>query len=794
MSKRRNTRPSDKNQPQSKRFKSSMLTHRSFECIKNTIRNYCEPFVKTDIDAEYIKIFDYYYKTKKLDHGSNPNGESITLNYIQNQQLIEWTSSPLVNVLAYDKLILLNADTFTIKIIDYNAPSKIDVTILKPLLVEYFTNIPISHGQKFTFSTENYRLDILIKSINDNKTNNISYFARSFSKITLIDAPSAIILYECIKLCNDQIKASVNEIYDVTGKSIKNTLYINRTLIEEKIAKYLSTEIFHNGYKFIMIISDIEYHITLDIVSNVLVQSIYKILYLLSPFIIKVCTISTTSDLAIYDNSVPASVIKIGVYRRKHIVGDKKIDVNINKLESITRHHFDKVMLLKYSKLYYENNVLTIKPYVVYPDNSTSTLYTINSNTKIKFQTLIDENINLIKNNKIKTIEKIILNVTTENRIKSFHQIKSSTIINRIKKIYSDKTLYVSDVLDIYYDINTLLKLKISFIKLKNTTKSDVKYRAKIYSNTVFEFEIDPTEMLTIDTNPPLIQDFSTQYKIIEDKTAGLAPILKDTLMTIYMSYGQYRSQFIESGLDNIRGMIFHGPPGTGKTSVAKSIADFFGVNGKRLIIVKGPEIFNKYVGESEKNIRQLFEPARNAYKLYGVNSDLYMILIDEMDSIMPTRSSSTTSAVRNTIVNQFLAEIDGINKLPNVLIIGTTNKLDLIDPAVMRSGRLGLHIKFDNPNQSTRAEIFKIYLQKHNTVKLSTQQLDKLAKLTDGFTGADIKSSVNIALVNHFKSIVLTNDKDKLLDMKLIIDAINTTKLSTSTIQQNEPPINMYL
>lgn len=345
-------------------------------------------------------------------------------------------------------------------------------------------------------------------------------------------------------------------------------------------------------------------------------------------------------------------------------------------------------------------------------------------------------------------------------------------------------------------------------MKLRNmrdsiNTGSKYKYIGKINANTRFEFDVDVSSNISIDTSLFVVQDFNTRYKMIEDRFAGLPPIIKDTVTTMHLSYGPYRQEFIKNKLHNISGMIFHGPPGTGKTKVAKSIAEFFGANDKRLIVVKGPELLNKYVGESEKNVRNLFEPARTAYKLYGDNADIYIIIIDEIDSIIPSRSSGTNSYVRNSVTNQFLSEIDGVMNLPNILVIGTTNKLELVDTALTRSGRLSLVVKFELPDLATRENIFKIYL-KHiiDTNKEIESMVSNLAKMTDKCTGADIEAIVNLALTNNFKESVMaiSNNTDVTTGSAINISPlkpdhlINAIKTIGKVNESDNAPLYMYM
>ena len=178
-----------------------------------------------------------------------------------------------------------------------------------------------------------------------------------------------------------------------------------------------------------------------------------------------------------------------------------------------------------------------------------------------------------------------------------------------------------------------------------------------------------------------------------------------------------YQELFAEHRLPAPKGILLYGPPGCGKTLIAKAVANSLakkvaastgGEKGRSYFInIKGPELLNKYVGETERQIRLVFQRAREKSE----EGWPVIVFFDEMDSMFRTRGSGISSDMESTIVPQLLAEIDGVEGLRNVIVIGATNREDLIDPAILRPGRLDVKIKIERPNEIAAAQIFAQYL-----------------------------------------------------------------------------------
>src|SRR5712692_2548872 len=202
----------------------------------------------------------------------------------------------------------------------------------------------------------------------------------------------------------------------------------------------------------------------------------------------------------------------------------------------------------------------------------------------------------------------------------------------------------------------------------------------------------------------------------------------------------KYPELFAQMNAVPPKGLLLYGPPGTGKTLLAKAAANESEAN---FISVKGPELLNKYVGESEKAIREVFRKARQASPC--------IIFFDEIDSVAPVRGSgSGDSNVTERVISQFLTEMDGLEELRNVVIIAATNRPDIVDPALLRPGRFDRMLLVPPPDLGARKQIFRIHTKK--TPMAEDVKLDELARKTEGYTGADIASICNTAVMLSIK------------------------------------------
>ncbi|KAE8637353.1 hypothetical protein CSA_011903, partial [Cucumis sativus] len=178
-------------------------------------------------------------------------------------------------------------------------------------------------------------------------------------------------------------------------------------------------------------------------------------------------------------------------------------------------------------------------------------------------------------------------------------------------------------------------------------------------------------------------------------------------------------------GIKHVKGMLLYGPPGTGKTLIARQIGKM--LNGREPKIVNGPEVLSKFVGETEKNVRDLFADAENDQRTHGDQSELHVIIFDEIDAICKDETKNKSNSivriargstrdgtgVHDSIVNQLLTKIDGVESLNNVLLIGMTNRKDLLDEALLRPGRLEVQVEISLPDENGRLQILQIHTNK---------------------------------------------------------------------------------
>ncbi|KAJ5141282.1 hypothetical protein N7476_008973 [Penicillium atrosanguineum] len=226
-------------------------------------------------------------------------------------------------------------------------------------------------------------------------------------------------------------------------------------------------------------------------------------------------------------------------------------------------------------------------------------------------------------------------------------------------------------------------------------------------------------------------------------------------------------------GIHHVKGLLLFGPPGTGKTLIARQIGKM--LNAREPKIINGPEVLNKYVGQSEENIRKMFADAEKEFKEKGDESGLHIIIFDELDAVCKQRGSGAGgTGVGDSVVNQLLSKLDGVDQLNNILLIGMTNRMDMIDEALLRPGRLEVHMEISLPDEKGRSQILNIHTEKMRTNNVMDHDVDleELAHLTKNFSGAEIaglvKSASSFAFSRHVKVGTMASINDDVVNMKV--------------------------
>jgi len=198
---------------------------------------------------------------------------------------------------------------------------------------------------------------------------------------------------------------------------------------------------------------------------------------------------------------------------------------------------------------------------------------------------------------------------------------------------------------------------------------------------------------------------------------------------------------FEQIGLQPPRGILLYGPPGNGKTLLVKALASESNLN---FISVKGPELLSKYVGESEQGVRELFARARHAAPC--------IVFLDEVDALAPKRGLDGRSPVTDRVVSQLLTELDGVEALGDVWVIAATNRLDMIDAALLRPGRLDFQLEVARPDRAARAAILGVHLRKRPVDE--RVDLTALAELTEGMSAAGVRFVCDRAAMNAIRRV----------------------------------------
>ncbi|EFH46127.1 predicted protein [Arabidopsis lyrata subsp. lyrata] len=312
-------------------------------------------------------------------------------------------------------------------------------------------------------------------------------------------------------------------------------------------------------------------------------------------------------------------------------------------------------------------------------------------------------------------------------------QIDATLLSTQLKKKFINQVLTVGQRVTFeYHGTNYILTVNRAVVLADENQTNGIE-RGMIGNDTYFVFEASN----------------ASGIKIINQREAATSKIFKEKEFNLQsLGIGGLNAEFVDIfrrafasrifpphlnyrlGAKHVRGMLLFGPPGTGKTLIARQTGKM--LNGNEPKIVNGPEVLSKFVGETEKNVRDLFADAENDQRTLGDDSELHVIIFDEIDAICKSRGSSRDgTGVHDSIVNQLLTKIDGVEALNNVLLIGMTNRKDMLDEALLRPGRLEVHIEIGLPDDAGRFEILQIHtkMMKENSFLAPDVNLQELVQ-----------------------------------------------------------------
>lgn len=748
-----------------------------YACKKIFVRNDDDPHVYTDFPAEYAKIGKNIYRVSKNNESWDKMINSETGNYIG----LTMAQYDDLRGYIFDKKIMISNFTEHTEfaesiLLTLHNDSSFRAVLSKKELTNHISNKWNRHifsiDQTININYNDLKLYASVDEINGNvrgmigpKTNIDFNFTQNIiihdSCVNISSKFVKITLDNCVMLKNNIAMDIDNEIN--SDKLQKFPLLINRSVLNRYVRSAIGDN-FMDNTSYTYSFGSFEYYFTVKIV-DVNKQTRYQNTYkLVDDDTLDIR--SNTKNVIITESSLTAAKISFSctaVAQQKYDSRDYLISVEeVDKYLRDNIKFFTKNQTFRYTNVNKKEFLLGIKN--VEPRSFDVVKYKIEPTTEIVFKNDKKSNFIFVKNTDSKDIKKIVF------RVKKLGD-STSVIMALLGGGGEDEKQILIDSAKLEKDIRNFFPKKTTVNHKSHLTHKGENFHIKVKEIVFQDTEIKTGEkirekypllgLITPETEIKFVcgkNDKSLSINYIssqvdnpvgelEKYVGGVNKEIKKVVRTLCLARGKLRDEFLARGLKPVKGIVMYGPPGTGKTSICRQIGKIFGCEGDRLRLMSGPEVFNKWVGKSEENVRAIFKPAKEAWKKHGSNSPLYMVVIDEIDALLPARSGSSGNPVRDSVVNQFLAEMDGLQEFNNFVCIGLTNKLELLDPAVIRPGRFGIHIKIDLPDKKGRVEIFNIHTRKLRELnRLENIDFDKLADLTETFSGADIEGVTELA------------------------------------------------
>ncbi|KAJ2899443.1 transport between ER and Golgi ATPase protein [Zalerion maritima] len=371
----------------------------------------------------------------------------------------------------------------------------------------------------------------------------------------------------------------------------------------------------------------------------------------------------------------------------------------------------------------------------------------------------------------------------TSSKFYSKRQFKEEELVNHMRKYFLGNMMTPGQPMsvdiagcDLTITIKAIELINFAVDNKKNDTaaSSDINTRGVFDENTVVRLtKSGSIEFIgSVDsqaTNPIIAPDFKFESLGIGGLDAEFSVIFRRAFASRIFPPGLVA----KLGLPHVKGMLLYGPPGTGKTLIARQIGKM--LNAREPKVINGPEVLNKFVGQSEENIRKMFSDAEKEYKEKGDSSGLHIIIFDELDAVCKQRGSTGGgTGVGDSVVNQLLSKLDGVDQLNNILLIGMTNRKDMIDDALLRPGRLEVQIEIGLPDEHGRSQILGIHTERLRVNKILGRDVNipQLAALTKNFSGAEIaglvRSASSFAMNRHVKVDSFAQLKDDVQEIQV--------------------------